>query len=551
MKLNLLVIPFLLLGNVYGFTVTAEKDSATRNEIKLNTHSLKVSHVAGKSNGIKAPLETMSLFSTPLSLNNLEKSAPIPANAAVDNGPVRSPQMYNGIKVYGSEVIYHYRNGRVNHVSGRISKFDDINTKPRISSNEALSIVKQLKPQFKAASNELKVFPATDKAFLVWHIIENSFSSRFEYFIDADSGEILQSFNALNHIHGKNGKKTKKKSTGKEVVGVDYLGRELNVTQMGEGVYVMKTSANGHAYQTLDMSDFPYDPYQAEAYLPGKEFKQNENVWNEKDSADAHFYTGAFLKVLMDKFNRNSFNGKGAEVSSSVHFSTNYVNAFWNGTQMVYGDGDGEMASPLTGSLDVISHEITHGITQYTSGLTYQNESGALNESFSDIMATYAEYLVQPDQFDWMLGEDVWTPDQDGDALRYMDNPTKDKERIPEDEDLPAYYKEYYSRDYYPEKFNLPLHDNGGVHFNSGISNLAFYLLSSGGAHPRGKTPITVQGIGIDKAAMIFYKAFTEYLSSSSEFSDAKAATIKVASELYGPNEAKSVEDAWNTVGVN
>jgi Zn-dependent metalloprotease len=236
-------------------------------------------------------------------------------------------------------------------------------------------------------------------------------------------------------------------------------------------------------------------------------------------------------------FNRDSYNNAGAQMRSTVHYSSNYVNAFWNGSQMVYGDGDGVNSGQLGRDADVTVHELTHAVTSSESNLTYSNESGALNEGMSDIFAAVCESWGRSWSTDadvWMIGEDIWTPATAGDALRYMANPTQDGS----------------SKDYYPERYT-GLSDNGGVHWNSGIANLAFKLLSTGGTHPRAKTTVTVPALGVEKAARIFYKANTDLFTSSTTFAQAKTYTAQAASLLgYTTADQDAVNKAWEAVGV-
>ncbi|MCY1081976.1 M4 family metallopeptidase [Archangium lansingense] len=236
-------------------------------------------------------------------------------------------------------------------------------------------------------------------------------------------------------------------------------------------------------------------------------------------------------------FGRDSYNGAGAQLRSTVHYSTSYTNAFWNGTQMVYGDSNGVDAAPLGKSLDVTVHELTHAVTSSESNLTYANESGALNEGLSDIFGAYCESWSRGWTVDaavWMVGDDVWTPATPGDALRYMANPTQDGS----------------SKDYYPTRYTGSS-DNGGVHWNSGIANLAFVLLTQGGTHPRAVTTTNVTGIGIQKAGAVFYKANVDYMTASTTFAQAKTYTEQAATALgYTTAEVASVSDAWTAVGV-
>ncbi len=239
-------------------------------------------------------------------------------------------------------------------------------------------------------------------------------------------------------------------------------------------------------------------------------------------------------------FGRDSYDNAGSEVKSSVRYDTSLNNAFWwNSTkQMAYGDGDGTQFSPLGSDPDVVVHEFTHGLTAAESGLVYSNESGALNEAMSDIFAAFCSSPLggvwETGTNVWQIGELSFTPNTGGDALRYMNNPTADGA----------------SRDYYPERYTGTA-DNGGVHWNSGIANLAFKLLSTGGTHPRSKTSISVAGIGVEAAGRIFYRANIDFFTSSTTFMEAKTYTEQAAQALgYSSGTVQSVTDAWLAVGV-
>ena len=251
---------------------------------------------------------------------------------------------------------------------------------------------------------------------------------------------------------------------------------------------------------------------------------------------DNYNHLGTTYNCYSVNFGRDSYNAAGAQLKSTVHHSTNYVNAFWNGTQMVYGDGDGSQSGPLGKSLDVTVHELTHAVTDSESDLIYQGESGALNEGMSDIFSAYCESWTKGWAMDapiWMIGDDIWTPTTPGDALRYMGNPTQDGS----------------SKDYYPERYQ-GTSDSGGVHWNSGIANLAFKLLSTGGTHPRAKTTVNVTGIGVQKAGKIFYEANVNCLAASSNFAAAKTCTEQKAEQFYDAATKASTTQAWEAVGV-
>ncbi len=231
-------------------------------------------------------------------------------------------------------------------------------------------------------------------------------------------------------------------------------------------------------------------------------------------------------------FGRDSYDNAGATLISTVHYGSNYVNAYWDGTQMVYGDGNGVDSIELGKDLDVTVHELSHAVTDSESDLIYSGESGGLNESFSDIFAGVCEswtrnWAVDADVF--KVGEDIWTPGTAGDALRYMDDPAKDGVSL-------DFYGDYAGQD---------------VHYSSGISNLVFAMLSKGGTHPRGKTSISVAAIGPEKAGRIFYKANTDLFTASTTFEQAKAYMVTAAQQLgYDVATVQAVTDAWLAVGV-
>ncbi len=271
----------------------------------------------------------------------------------------------------------------------------------------------------------------------------------------------------------------------------------------------------------------------------------NESTTNCNDASAqrAHDGAGDVYDYYQVKFGRDSLNNSGMTLTSSVHVGSNWANAAWYNNQMIYGDGDGSSLDDLTKSFDVIAHELTHGVTDFESDLLYQKESGALNEALSDIFGVSADSYSRGGTIDastWKLGEEVYTPGTAGDALRYMNDPDAD-----------GYSKGYYPERLYPGSCTpSSSNDQCGVHGNSGIANLAYYLLVEGGTHPRGKTTVNVPSIGMAKAEQIFYRAQTTYLTSSSNYSAARTATTQAASDLYGQTEVDAVHDAWCAVGV-
>ena len=230
------------------------------------------------------------------------------------------------------------------------------------------------------------------------------------------------------------------------------------------------------------------------------------------------------------------------DMTEVVHYDADYVNAFWSGTEMVYGDGDGSIAREFSGALDVVAHEHTHGLTQCTSNLIYQDEPGALNESFSDILGTATEFWADQNGLDpsvtpdWFIGEDIYLLSADG--FRNLSDPAENSD--------PDHYTERY----------LGPDDNGGVHTNSLISSHAFYLLVSGGsnageARGHGHIGPVVTAIGLAAAERIFFVAFTG-LAENATMCDARFATEAAAEAFYGPGSQQrlSTTDAWLAVGL-
>ncbi|MBU0673384.1 MAG: M4 family metallopeptidase [Proteobacteria bacterium] len=240
---------------------------------------------------------------------------------------------------------------------------------------------------------------------------------------------------------------------------------------------------------------------------------------------------------------RDSFNDQGAFAQANIHYSTNYANAYWNGIDFTFGDGSGSSIGPLT-TLDIVAHEYGHAVTQYTSNLTYSYESGALNESYSDIFGSLVEFYAQPDgrgdypnstpgYADWLEGEDAWI----GSALRDMRNPQRFVQ--------PSYY--------HGNMWYTGTGDNGGVHYNSGVQNHAFYLLAEGGSGTNdGHAYGPIAGLGIEAAGEIALYANMNFLTASSDHYDARDAWILAAETLgYTAGQVQAVSDAWVACGVS
>jgi Zn-dependent metalloprotease len=256
----------------------------------------------------------------------------------------------------------------------------------------------------------------------------------------------------------------------------------------------------------------------------------------DRDANEAYDYSGVTYDFYQQVYGRNSLDGNGLRLDSSVHYRNRFNNAFWNGKQMVYGDGDNQVFTHFTGAIDVVGHELTHGVTQFTSALVYEAQSGALNEHFSDVIGILVKQwknkLTAP-KSDWLIGKGVLAPGVRGVALRSMKAPGtayNDPSTLGRDPQ-PAHMKNFLDTD----------QDNGGVHINSGIPNKAFYNVA-----------IALGGNAWEKAGKIWFNAFTRKLHANAQFVDAANATFEAAGELFGPGKAEqvAVADAWRNVGV-
>jgi Zn-dependent metalloprotease len=270
--------------------------------------------------------------------------------------------------------------------------------------------------------------------------------------------------------------------------------------------------------------------------LPGNKVRDEGGAASQDVCVnEAYDYSGDTYDFYLQVYNRNSVDDHGLNIKSSVHYDQQYDNAFWNGLQMVYGDGDGQFFNRFTISIDVIGHELTHGVTQNEAQLVYQGPAGALNESMSDVFGSLIKQWVKnqtADKADWLIGQGLFTKDVQGIALRSMSNPgtAYDDPTIGKDPQ-PAHMKDYVQT----------TSDNGGVHINSGIPNRAFYLAAT-----------NIGGFAWQKAGLIWYRTLTGRLSPTADFQAAADATVQVAGALFGDrsDEQKAVIDAWGTVGI-
>ncbi|ELP65459.1 M4 family metallopeptidase [Streptomyces turgidiscabies] len=274
--------------------------------------------------------------------------------------------------------------------------------------------------------------------------------------------------------------------------------------------------------------------------LPFATLAQSEDGAASADVSVTRAFDG--LGITRDFYSsvlqRNSLDDRGMRLDAYVHFDVKYNNAFWDGRQMVFGDGDGSTFTDFTGSLDVIGHELTHAVTEFTAGLAYHNQSGALNESMSDVFGSLVKQWSMKqsaETADWLIGTEVFTPGIDADALRSMKAPGH------------AYDNELFGKDPQPDHMRDFVHlpdtergDLGGVHINSGIPNKAFYL-----------TATNIGGFAWEAPGLIWYESL-KASSVDTQFQDFADTTYQKAEELYGADSAEQsgVLAAWQEVGI-
>ncbi len=271
-------------------------------------------------------------------------------------------------------------------------------------------------------------------------------------------------------------------------------------------------------------TDLPGEKARGEGEEPGQDATVNR----------AYAGLGATFELFLKEFGRDSIDGSGLPLDATVHYDRDYNNAFWNGEQMVFGDGDGEIFLDFTVAVDVIGHELAHGVTQYTANLDYFGQSGALNESVSDVFgALIKQYTLgqTAEEADWLIGAGLLAPRVTGVALRSMKEPGT------------AYDDDVLGKDPQPatmDDYVRTGRDNGGVHINSGIPNHAFYLAAT-----------TLGGHAWERAGQIWYDVLTGgELDQDAQFTDFATLTLKAARARYGEGaELNAVTKAWERVG--
>jgi thermolysin len=443
-------------------------------------------------------------------------------------------------------LIAHFDNsGILKGINGTYQPKIDIDITPRLSTTDAVNAASvDLKSFFGSAAADtpgLVVFPWEGVNHLAWRLFLRSSTpmGRWEYFVDAVSGEIIYKANRIMDDDRANdvGAGIGVMGDTRNHIDTDYNGSTYRMID-----YTRQAGNNPHGHNGQMPAGHYIQTNYASTSLPGSVATDADNVWNaggtQAPAVDGQFYTGLIYDWILREFGRNSFDDAGASMLTSVNYSAEgNNNAYWNGEQIViwsYGTGWRSLAA----CPDVVAHEWGHAITERTSGLAYQKESGALNESFSDMIGAAFEWAHDTlDVPDWDMGENGRTT---GVGFRSMSDPhaftdpdyygSSDPYWVDVENCTPSYYNDYC-----------------GVHTNSGVGNKWFFLLSDGGTHHG----VTVAGIGVANAMQVAYRANAYYWNANTDYEEGALGTISAAYDLDPTGVwADQAALAWNAVGV-
>ena len=433
---------------------------------------------------------------------------------------------YKTLPVEGAIYSVHSKSGKISHASGEYLPGNDIYEIPAISESGAFdAAIKFVNARQYKWENEKSLRPRGTLVILPvkeGYILAYKFDiyaiiplSRQYVFIDANSGFVLKTLNRIHEINTVGTAETFYNGTV-SITADSYSGRfRLRETSRGKGIETYDMNNGTNTSEAVDFTD-------------------DDNYWNttanyDNAAYDAHYATEVIYDYYYQKFNRNSYDDLGTKLNNYVHYGEKYSNAFWDGNSLHYGDGDNVNSFPFT-PVEIVAHELTHGVTEKSAGLVYEYESGALNESFSDIFAVTIDFYEDPSNANYKIGDDVSVTHK---PFRDISNPNAFKN--------PDTYKGLY------------WDQNQEVHCNSGVQNFWYYLLCEGGTGTNdiGDT-FHVNGIGRAEASQIAFRNLTVYLTPNSDYAGARFYSIQSAKDLFGDCSAEvtAVAAAWHAVGI-
>ncbi len=486
-------------------------------------------------------------------------------------------QKFKGLDIFSGEVMLHEKEGKISHMNGYIysvdtvldpalaqltqgqaitSAYEDLNTtKEEASKNPFLQFLKT------EDKSQLLIYPFEEKTYLAYHLkVHASHKDHWDYFIDATNGRIINKYNTVcnfyskaleeaNRTAGKNKSEIHEHKVTNSVntnystfegpavgTGIDLLGQQREIHSYESQGNFFLIDASRSMFKSIGNAENPPQgvvwTVDAQHIAPKEDKLTIADItsasadFNNPTAVSAHANAGVVFNYFKNTHQRNSYNGTGGNLISFINIvekdNIGFDNAYWAGTAMYYGNGDFQFER-LPAGLDVAAHEMGHGTIFTTAGLVYQDESGALNESFADVFGAMV------DRDDWKIGDDIalssYFPTG---TMRDMGNPNNGGSQVGD----PGYQPQVYANRY------TGTQDNGGVHINSGIVNHAAYLIG--------------EQLGKSKLERIYYRALVNYLTRSSQFIDCRKAVIQSAVDIYGANspEAQTAALAFNTVGI-
>jgi len=479
---------------------------------------------------------------------------------------IKYDQYHKGVKVFDGQMILHVEDELVFMQNGQVVPSDLLHSSKSITitEEEARTIIKNDLPGFKNNWNPLaskgigtnakqwegeQVYYNHNGTYSLAYnyVVFANMAERYEYIIDAHSGEVLSHWSKICNIHGHDHSKgTCNHEPAKNSVVADgpttasardllNVTRTINTYEFNNSFFMLDGSRDMFR---SDVSNLPDEPVGAiwtidiggQSPVNGNasysQIFSNNNSWgNSPEGVSAHYNAGKAYDYFKNVHGRNSITGDGQTIVSIVNVTdedgSSLGNAFYNSLAIWYGNGDNTFF-PLGRALDVAGHELSHGVVENTANLIYQNESGAMNESFADIFGAMI------DRDDWLIGEDVVRPGNfPGGALRSISDPHNGAQTGD------------FGRGWQPRHMNeryTGSEDNGGVHLNSGIPNYAFYLFA--------------EQVGKNRAELVFYRALSAYLTRSSGFKELRYAVEQAANDLYGQNVVNAASQAFADVGI-
>jgi Zn-dependent metalloprotease len=451
--------------------------------------------------------------------------------------------LYNNVLLSNRTIIAHCANGKLVSFNGEIghiaSPSNSFMLSEQVALQAALKKVNAQKykwenkeeeahmrivfnqPDFSYQPVGRKVIVEKDGKFLyawMFNIYAEVPLYRANVIVDAGSGQVIEEQNQICTADAPGTAVTK------------YSGNQTFTCDQNGSIYRLRETQRGNGVETYNLKN-------TTSYGSAVDFTNTTTSWNstgiDQGATDAHWGAEQTYDYYLTQHNRNSINNAGFKLVSYVHYSNNYTNAFWDGQRMTYGDGSGSSMKIFT-TIDICGHEISHGLTSNSAGLAYNNESGALNESYSDIFGASIENYARPGNWNWKIGEDMTGG---GVGLRNMANPGSFG-----DPDT------YGGSGWYTGTA-----DNGGVHTNSGVSNFWYYLLTAGGSGVNDiSNSYSVTGLGFTKSSNIAYRALTVYYTSTTNYAVARILSLQAAKDLYGncSQELISTMNAWHAVGI-